>query len=197
MRIILASASVSRAQLLRSVGVAFEVEAADIDEDAIKERISSTGASPDAIAIELAEHKAKAVSNTRPQDLVIAGDQILWFDGHLISKCGTIDEARSLLDRLRGRSHTLIGGLVLARAGEILWRHTSRAELTMRDFSDDFLEQYLNREGTRLLGSVGCYRLEGEGAQLFDAIDGSYFAILGLDMLPLLKALRVYKAIAA
>ena len=197
MRIILASASLSRAQLLRSVGVAFEVEPANIDEDAIKERISRTGASPDTIAIELAEHKAKMVSSTHLHDLVIAGDQILWFDGDLISKCGTMDEARSLLVRLRGRSHTLIGGLALARGGEILWRHSSRAELIMRDFSDGFLERYLDREGTRLLGSVGCYRLEGEGAQLFDAIDGSYFAILGLDMLPLLRALRAHKAIAA
>ena len=197
MKIILASASVSRAQLLRSAGVAFEVESADIDEDVIKARLSGAGARPDTIAIELAEHKAKAVSSTRPHDLVIAGDQILWFDGRLISKCGTMDEARNLLLGLRGRSHTLIGGLVLARAGEILWRHASRAELTMRDFSDRFLEQYLDREGTRLLASVGCYRLEGEGAQLFDAIDGSYFAILGLDMLPLLRALRAHEAIAA
>lgn len=195
--IVLASASASRAQLLRSVGVTFEAQPAEIDEDAIKARMVGAGARPDAIAIELAEQKARAVSVARPNDLVIAGDQVLWFDGHLISKCGTLDEARRLLVRLRGRSHTLIGGLVLARADEVLWRHTSRSDLTMRDFSDGFLERYLAHEGTRLLGSVGCYRLEGEGAQLFDTINGSYFAILGLDVLPLLRALRDLEAIAS
>jgi septum formation protein len=197
LKIVLASASASRAHLLRSAGVMFEVRPANVDEETIRRRLSDAGASPDTIAVELAEHKAKAVSRTRPNDLVIAGDQLLSFDGNLIGKCGTIGEARELLVRLRGRSHTLIGGLVLAHAHETLWRHVSRAQLTMRDFDDSFLDRYLVDEGPALLSSVGCYRLEGQGAQLFDAIDGSYFAILGLDMLPLLKALRAQKAIAA
>lgn len=196
MKIVLASASKSRAQLLSSAGVTFEIEPADIDEDSIKTRMLEAKASPEAIAIELAEQKARIVSHARPHDLVIAGDQLLWFDGQVISKCRTTDEARNLLVRLRGRTHALIGGLVLAHADRIVWRHQSRCELTMREFSDGFLEQYLGREGASVLSSVGCYRLEAEGAQLFDAIDGSYFAILGLDVLALLKALRAHKAIA-
>ena len=196
MTIVLASASTSRAQLLRSAGVDFEIEPADIDEEATKLRVLESGANPASIADELAEKKAVAVSAARPRDLVIGGDQVLWFEGKLISKCTTMDQARRLLARLRGRRHELIGGLVLARAGDIAWRHSSRAQLAMRNFSDAFLEQYLSREGTSILGAVGCYRLEGSGAQLFDAIDGSYFAILGLDILPLLEALRANRVIA-
>jgi septum formation protein len=197
LKIVLASASSSRAALLRAAGVSFEAQAADIDEEAIKTRLFGAGSSPEAIAVELAEQKAMAVSRGRPHDLVIAADQILCFEGQLINKCATLEEARELLVRLRGRKHALIGGLVLARARDVLWRHVSQAELVMRDFSDVFLGQYLKREGARIASSVGCYRLEGDGVQLFDAIDGSYFAILGLDMVPLLKALRAHKAIAA
>jgi septum formation protein len=196
LKIVLASASESRARLLRAAGVRFEVVRADIDEEVIKDRMLEAGSSAESITNELAERKARRVSDVRPDYLVIAGDQLLLFEGHLISKCADLVEARSLLVRLRGRRHALIGGLALACRGEIVWRHTSRAELSMRDFSDAYLAQYLGREGPGILGSVGCYRLEGEGAQLFDAIDGSYFAVLGLDMLPLLRALREYKAIA-
>ncbi len=195
MKTILASASSSRAALLRAAGISFEIQPADIDEGAIKKRLLGTRA-PEAIAIELAEHKAKAVSRARPHDIVVAGDQILWFGGHVIDKCRTLVEARELLARLRGQKHSLIGGLVLARTGDVVWRHTSRASLTMREFSDDFLDQYLRREGESILSSVGCYRLEAQGVQLFDAIDGNYFAILGLDVLPLLRALRAHGAIA-
>ena len=196
MKIVLASASESRARLLRSAGVSFDIHPADVDEETIKTGMLAVEASPESIAIALAERKAAAVSHMRPDDLVIAGDQILWFEGHLISKCTTLDEARRLLVRLRGGRHALLGGLALARAGEIIWRHSSRAELTMREFGDGFLEHYLSREGAEILTSVGCYRLEGEGAQLFDRIDGSYFAILGLDILPVLGALRHEGALA-
>ena len=196
MKIVLASASSSRAGLLRAAGVDFEIQPADIDEEAIKAKLLGAGQLPEAIAVELAEQKAKAVSHIRSDDLVIAADQILCFEGHMINKCVTLEGARDLLVRLRGRKHSLIGGLGLARASDILWRHTSRAELIMRDFSDAFLEEYLRREGPSILGSVGCYRLEAEGMQLFDAIDGSYFAILGLDMLPLLRELRTHGAVA-
>jgi septum formation protein len=196
LKIVLASASSSRAALLRAAGIGFETQPADIDEETIKTKRLEAGRSPEAIAVELAEQKAKAVSGSRSDDLVIAADQVLCFEGHMINKCATLEEARDLLVRLRGHKHSLIGGLVLARASEILWRHASRAELVMRNFSDAFLEGYLRREGASILGSVGCYRLEAEGVQLFDAIDGSYFAILGLDMLPLLRALRAQKAVS-
>ena len=196
MKIVLASASTSRAALLRAAGIDFEVQAADIDEEVTKTKLLGTRSSPEAIAVELAEQKAMAVSRGRPHDLVVAADQMLCFEGQVINKCRTLAEARDLLARLRGHKHSLVGGLILARASKILWRHLSRAELVMRDFSDAFLEQYLRREGADVLSSVGCYRLEGEGVQLFDAIDGSYFAILGLDMVPLLKALRACQAIS-
>jgi septum formation protein len=197
LKLVLASASSSRAELLRAAGVSFEIQPADIDEEATKAKLFGAGQTPEAVAVELAEQKARTVSCARPHDLVIAADQILWFEGQAISKCTTLKEARDLLVRLRGHKHSLIGGLVLARASDILWRHTSCAELVMRDFTDPFLERYLCQEGASILGSVGCYRLEGKGVQLFDVIDGSYFAILGLDMLPLLRALRVHKAVAA
>jgi septum formation protein len=121
----------------------------------------------------------------------------LSFEGAVVSKCETMDEARELLRRLRGHRHLLLGGLVLAKSGAPIWRHGSKASLLMRKFSDEFLESYLLREGRAILGSVGCYRLEGEGAQLFDAIDGDYFSILGLALLPLLAELREQGAIAS
>jgi septum formation protein len=188
--IVLASQSASRAQVLRAAGVQFDACAADIDEQAIKDRMLGEKAGAEAIALALATHKACAVSRAKPTDIVIGGDQVLWIDGELISKAPSIDAARTLLKRLRGRRHALVGGLVLARAGGSIWQHSSRAELTMRAFSDDFLEAYLAQEGEAVLASVGCYRLEGIGAQLFDAIDGDYFTILGLALVPLLAALR-------
>jgi septum formation protein len=170
---------------------------AQIDEDATKARMLANRASPEAIALELAEQKALDVSKACPGDLIVAGDQVLWFEGQLVSKCASVDEARELLRRLRGHQHALVGGLVLAKAGKALLRHASKAEMTMRAFSDAFLEDYLAREGEAVLSSVGCYRLEGLGAQMFASIDGNYFAILGLDLLPLLDALRDQGAIAA
>ncbi len=190
MTIVLASQSASRAQVLRAAGVQFETQPADIDEDSVKNDMLAQKASAEEIALALATHKARAVSTARPDDIVIGGDQVLWIDGDLISKVASLDEARVLLKRLRARRHALVGGLVLARAGNRIWHHTSRAELTMRGFSDEFLDRYLAQEGEKVLASVGCYRLEGMGAQLFDSIDGDYFTILGLALVPLLAALR-------
>jgi len=188
--IVLASQSMSRAQVLRAAGVQFETQPADIDEDAIKNEMLAQNASAEEIALVLATRKACAVSTSRPDDIVIGGDQVLWIGGELISKVTSVDEARALLKRLRARRHALVGGLVLVRAGSRIWQHSSRAELTMRGFSDEFLELYLAQEGEKVLASVGCYRLEGMGAQLFDSIDGDYFTILGLALVPLLAALR-------
>jgi septum formation protein len=188
--IVLASQSISRAQVLRAAGVAFEICPANIDEDALKDRMLAEKAGAEDIALALATSKACAISEARPADIVIGGDQILWIEGELISKVASPDAARILLKRLRGKRHALVGGLVLARGGKRLWKHTSRVELTMRAFSDEFLEEYLAREGEAALASVGCYRLEGVGAQIFDVVDGDYFTILGLALVPLLAALR-------
>jgi len=188
--LVLASASSSRAALLKAAGVAFEVRPAHVDEDALKESLLAEGAAPRAIADALAELKAIRVSAGRPGALVLGADQVLDLEGALVSKSESLDAAGDLLRRLRGHSHKLITAAVLARDGVPIWRHVSHASLTMRDFSDAFLADYLAQEGEGLLSGVGCYRLEGRGLQLFSRIDGDYFSILGLPMLPLLTALR-------
>lgn len=190
-RLILASASASRQRLLKAAGVDFEVVAARIDEDEAKAR----GASGRAVAALLAERKALHVGAARPDGLVIGADQVLVLDTVLMSKPGSLAEARDELRTLRGRRHALMSAVVLARGGEVLWRHVAEASLTMRAFSDAFLEAYLAAEADAVMASVGCYRLEGLGAQLFESVEGDYFSILGLPLLPLLAALREHGAI--
>jgi septum formation protein len=194
--IVLASASVSRAQVLRSAGISFDIVPSSVDEEPIKQRMLADRASLADVAEELATQKALDVSGRRPGDIVVGGDQVLDFQGELIGKMQSIADAARLLGRLRGKTHSLLGGLTLARGGKILWTHRSLCELTMRNFSDEFLELYLKTEADALLSSVGCYRLEGMGAQLFESIRGDYFAILGLALVPLLTALREQRAIA-
>ena len=189
-RLILASGSSTRAGLLRAAGIEFETLPARVDEEAMKTSLLAEGAKPRAIADALAELKALRVSGKRPDALVLGADQILEIDGELVSKSEDLEAAAALLKRLRGKTHALITAAVLARGGVPIWRHVVRINLTMRDFSDAFVTDYLAREGEAILGSVGCYHLEGLGLQLFAAIDGDYFAILGLPMLPLLTALR-------
>jgi septum formation protein len=190
MAFVLASGSASRRQILSHAGVSFIAQPADVDEEALKVRLLTKGTQVRDVAIHLAEAKALAVSNLRPEALVLGADQTLVIDDQLVSKCHDLAEARALLLRLRGRSHQLVGGLVLARRGNVLWRHGETSTLTMRDFSDGFLHAYLAAEGEGLLASVGCYRMEGLGAQLFERVQGDYFAILGLPLQPLLAELR-------
>ncbi|HEX4181799.1 MAG TPA: Maf family protein [Caulobacteraceae bacterium] len=194
--ITLASKSAARAGLLASAGVAFETTGSGVDEDEIKVGLLAKRASPLAIARTLAEAKAVAVSSRRP-GLVIGADQTLDLDGQLFDKAASLDEGRERLVRLRGRRHQLHSGVALAQGGEVIWRQSESASLSMRAFSDRFLEDYLARNGEAVLSSVGCYQLEGEGLQLFDRIDGDYFCILGLPLLPLLAELRRLGAIAA
>lgn len=187
--VVLASQSAARRQLLSGAGVAFEAEVSGVDEDELKRRMLAADATPREVAEALAEAKALRISSQGPA-LVIGADQTLEFDGGLYDKVATIDAARSRLKALRGQPHHLHSAVVLARGGEVLWKECATATLTMRHFSDEFLEDYLQEEGTQALGSVGCYRLEGMGAQLFTRIKGDYFAILGLPLLGLLEALR-------
>jgi septum formation protein len=194
---ILASASQVRARVLRAAGIEFAVVAARVDEDALKQSMLAQKAAPPAIADALAETKAVRVSASRPGELVLGADQVLVLDGELISKCETLEEARALLMRLRAKQHQLVSALVLAKDGAAIWRRVESASLTMRNFSEDFLDDYLTREGESLLGGVGCYKLEGRGIQLFSRIDGDYFCILGLPLLPLLSALREQAVIGA
>jgi septum formation protein len=192
-RLILASASASRAGLLHGAGVAFEIMPARIDEDAVKTSLRDAAR----VAETLAELKALRISASHPDALVLGADQVLAFGDELVSKSENLAEARALLRRLRGHEHHLIGAAVLAKAGTPVWRQVDRARLWMRDFSDAFLEDYLAREADAALACVGCYRLEGAGAQLFSRIEGDYFSILGLPLIPLLAALREHGVIGS
>ena len=193
-RLILASRSAARRALLTQAGVTFAAEDAGVDEDAIK--AVSTHLSPAELAVELASAKALAVSLRDPEAWVLGADQTLAFDGGLISKAETLDEAWTRLATMRGRTHELHSGLALARAGSVVWSGVETAAMRMRDFSDEFLDDYIAAEGEVLLTVVGSYRLEGMGAQLFESIDGDYFTVLGLPLWPLLKELRRVGVIA-
>ena len=192
--VVLASTSASRAAVLRAAGVLFEAVSPGVDEDAAKAALLGEGAGPREVADALAELKAVRVSGRR-EGLVIGADQTLDLDGALIDKPASRQEAREHLEALKGRMHRLHAGVVVAQAGRPIWREVQTSTLWVRPFSDAFLEDYLAREGEAVLTSVGCYRLEGLGAQLFSRIQGDYFAILGLPLLGLLDLLRRHGAL--
>lgn len=194
--IVLASKSLARRAVLEGAGVPVEIAGSGVDEDVTKTALKDRGATPKRIAEALAEEKALAVSRSRPE-FVIGADQTLELAGALYDKVETLAEARDRLQHLRGKTHQLHSAVVVAQGGRVVWREVETATLTMRDFSDAFLEDYLRSEGAAALGSVGCYRLEGPGAQLFASIEGDYFAILGLPLLGLLGFLREHGALAA
>jgi septum formation protein len=193
--LVLASSSAVRARLLRDAGVAFEVEPARIDEEEVKHSLRGENADADAVADTLAELKARHVSRTRPGALVIGADQALVCQGTLFDKAPDLDHARAHLVALRGRTHELVAAVCVVRDGTRIWNHIGRARLTMRTFSDTFLDSYLAAVGEEALASVGCYQLEGRGAQLFARTEGDYFTILGLPILPLLDFLRSHGAV--
>jgi septum formation protein len=187
--LILASKSAARRAVLDGARVPFEAVGSGVDEDAAKIGLAERRASPRQVAEALAEDKALAVSVGR-LELVVGADQTLEFQGQLYDKAETLDAARERLKTLRGKPHQLHSAVVVAQAGAVVWRETQSATLRMRDFSDAFLEDYLAAEGEAALGSVGCYRLEGMGLQLFSRIEGDYFTILGLPMMGLMDLLR-------
>ena len=189
MSVILASKSAARRAVLDGAGVPYEALVAGVDEDAVKASLLAEGAGPRDIADALAELKAIRVSRGR-REFVIGSDQTLDLDGQLYDKADSVEAARERLKLLRGKTHRLHSAVVVAKEGTPIWREVVTASLTMREFSDAFLEAYLASEGPHALGSVGCYRLEGPGAQLFSKIEGDYFAILGLPLMGLLDLLR-------
>jgi len=188
--IVLASASSSRRTMLEAAGVTFTVVAPNVDEELMKDMLTGGGAHGPRIADALAEAKALVVSERHPAALVIGADQVLACGGRIFSKALDEDEARATLIALRGRTHELISAAVIARAAKAIWRRTETATMRMREFSDAFLDEYLTAEIPEVLGSVGCYRIEGRGAQLFSEISGDHFCIRGLPLIGVLAALR-------
>jgi septum formation protein len=188
-RLVLASKSAARATMLNNAGVEFISVGAGVDEEIVKIGLKRRHAPPSEIARVLAEEKAKAAS-LQHDGLVIGADQTLDLDGELIDKVDSLAAARVRLTRLRGRAHRLHSAVAVARAGELVFTEADSATLFARDFSDAWLDGYLERNGVEILGSVGCYMLEGEGAQLFDRVEGDYFTILGLPLMGLLDLLR-------
>ena len=195
-QIILASKSAARRAVLTGAGVPFEVSVAGVDEDAVKNAMLAEGATPRDVADALAELKAIKVSRSKP-GFVIGSDQTLEFEGKLYDKAETVEAAAERLKTMRGKPHKLHSAVVVAKDGAPIWRESVSATLTMRDFSDAFLASYLELEGEEALGSVGCYRLEGPGAQLFSKIEGDYFAILGLPLMGLLDLFRRHGVLEA
>ena len=188
-RLILASRSAGRAAVLRSAGLAFEQIVSGVDEEAVKDSLRAEGVSVKDQADALAETKALKVSLAQG-GIVIGSDQMLEIDGQPMDKAPTLAEARECLVRLRGKTHTLNTAVVACVEGAAVWRYMARPRLTMRDFSDDFLDRYLAEIGEDALTTVGCYKVEGLGAHLFARIDGEQSSIMGMPLLPLLAWLR-------
>ena len=188
--ILLASTSAARAAMLRAAGVAFEVAAPGVDEDAVKAALA--GEPPLRIADALAGLKAIKLSGRSGGTLVLGGDQVLvTADGRMLDKPGDRAAAAAQLRRLMGATHRLISAAVIAEDGRAVWRAHGEARLTMRPLSDAFIDAYLDAEGDALLGCVGSYRIEGLGAQLFTAVAGDHFIVQGLPLLAVLDYLRV------
>lgn len=166
------------------------VEPARVDESAVKAAMAEDGADAEDTALMLASMKADRVSRRRGDALVIGADQVLDLEGRWFDKPADMDEARESLRALRGRTHRLVTAVCVTRDGDRIWHRVETPRLAMREFSDAFLDHYLRQAGESVLSSVGAYRLEGSGVQLFSEVEGSYFTILGLPLIPLLDFLR-------
>ncbi|WP_426167047.1 Maf family protein [Sandarakinorhabdus sp. DWP1-3-1] len=196
--IILASQSAARRAMLAAAGVAHQAMPAHVDEEGVTAALEAEAASPERIADALAELKAIKISRTHPGMLVLGADSVaVAADGILLAKPETRPRAEAQLRQLAGTTHRLISAAVVAENGIAVWRAGGAARLTMRPLSDAFITDYLDKEGDAVLGCVGCYRIEGLGAQLFTRVDGDQFTIRGLPLLALLDYLRVRGVLAA
>ncbi|WP_390911668.1 Maf family nucleotide pyrophosphatase [Pseudosulfitobacter sp. SM2401] len=191
MPLILASGSEIRAQLLRNAGVPFNIEIARVDEKMIKESLLAEGASPRDIADALAESKARKVASKHPDAMVLGCDQVLDFQGALLSKPDSPDQAISQIKSMRGERHSLLSAAVIYNEGKPIWRHVGQVRLRMRQASDSYIQDYVTRNWDSIRHSVGGYKLEEEGVRLFHSIEGDYFNVLGMPLLELLAFLTL------
>ncbi|MES0181157.1 Maf-like protein [Mesorhizobium sp. M0025] len=194
-KIILASGSPFRKAMLMNAGLGIEAVPADVDERALEAPLQDSGVSPEDVALILAEAKATEVSERRPGALVLGCDQTLSLGDEVFHKPADMEGARRHLLALSGKTHQLNSAAVLCRNGKVLWRHVGIASLTMRKLDPAFVGRHLARVGAKALSSVGAYQIEGEGIQLFEKIEGDYFTIVGLPLLPVLGELRALGAI--
>jgi septum formation protein len=187
----LASGSEIRRQLLENAGLQIDVVPPRVDESALRDSLLAEQTPPRDIADALAELKALRVSSKKPNAIVLGCDQVLTLESRLMSKPRNLEEARSQLRDMRGKRHDLLSAAVLCEAGKPVWRHVGVVRMTMRKFSEDWLEGYLERNWPGIGASVGAYQLEGEGVRLFSRIEGDYFTVLGLPLLDLLSFLTL------
>jgi len=188
--LVLASQSLSRAQILDQVDIPFKAVPSEVDEAEIKDLAKRRGWSIQETALELARAKARAVTQFYPQDYIIGADQMLQCDGRWFDKAVSLQEATEQLQFLQAKSHTLISACVIFHKGQEIWSTIVMPELVIRPLSPEFIETYIRRLGNEILSSVGCYQVEGPGAQLFEEIKGDIFTIMGLPLLPLMTELR-------
>lgn len=193
--VILASSSQSRVKLLTDAGLEFDHVAPNVDEEEVKLSLQAAGASAAETAIALAELKALRVSRECPEHYIIGADQMLECGGIWFDKPADMTHARAHLSALRGKTHTLQNAVCVAKGNAIIWHHVNEANLSVRKFSDEFLDSYLEAAGSDILHSVGAYQLEAMGAQLFNKVEGDFFSILGLPLLPLLDFLRGHRIV--
>lgn len=193
--VVLASGSRPRARMLVNAGVPFTAAPASVDENSVKESMRAAGADVTDVAEMLAATKAQQVSRSHAGGLVVGADQMLACDGVWFDKPASLADAKNQLISLRGKTHELISAVCVVCDGVVIWHHIECATITMRDFSDRFIDQYIERMGEDMLATVGGYELEGLGAQLFSHIEGDYFTILGMPLLPLLEFLRAHGVI--
>ena len=190
-KLVLASSSGIRRQMLENAGVSFEVSLPRVDEDAVRQSLLAEAASPRDIADALAELKARKVSARMPGALVLGCDQVLSFDGQIMAKPVSRADAEQQLRQLRGARHQLLSAAVIYEDGQPIWRFVGTVRLQMRDFSDSFLTTYLDRNWPDISNSVGGYKLESEGVRLFTRVDGDYFTVLGMPLLEILSYLTL------